>query len=416
MDTLMDRDPKATKKKTGRKRTRRKRKHADDSASTRIKIAEQSMAKAIRTTYEEMFGRGMSEVRPFSLAVEIRVDPVNAWHIETDPPLKEQIRSSVREMAIQAEVYQPGRVYCYRCDSSLCSHSVPPRPGCVFGGYASTGRPLWPELVETLLELKHPHIDLLYKSNRHDLAVACMAPEILKHRQLNIFGRESKTYDILGQVVFGFLNIHCPESDPREKDRVAFTVQAVESRKRDGSPRLELNVLGRLSNGNLAMDAIQGSYQTRVFHTIASARRRIGSLAPSTRRFGKGRQLFPPSSNGPGQVMEQLKKFANNLEKLGRQRGRRTTHAEDRRFTRRHTSNAWQDAEKASDDLFFWDERRQTVVVLGPKNRVHVFNSDAKHITSILLQSEEVQSRLRRKRWVPFSGESLERFRSAAKR
>ncbi len=411
----MDRPRPSPAKKTVRKRGRRNRKKKQDAAgvSERVRIAQRSLADAVRAAYVEMFGERAGSARPFSFSVEVRVDPQQQWRLETVPPLEERIRSSLQEMELRAEAYQDGRVYCYRCESSRCEHSVPPRPGSVFGGYESTGRPSWPDLLQVLLEHKHPDIDLLYQTSTHDLAVLCMDPDILKHRQLTIFGRESKTYDILGQIVFGFLDMSGPDGGGR-KERVAFSVQAVASRGRNGSPRLELNVLGRLSSGRPALDAVHGSFQTRIFHTIASARRTLRTMSPPRSLRGKGAEKNPASGDRPDPSLDFLKKLARTLEKVGRQRGRRTVHAEDRRVTRRHTSSARRDVERTPDDLFLWDEHRQTVVVLGPRNRVHVFSPDARHVTSLLLQSEEVKSRRRRKRWVPLAAEKLERFKAAA--
>jgi len=415
----MDRPPSSPPgKKPGNKRQRQRRKSPRGAVGVpeRVRIAQRSLADAVRAAYADMFGEAHGTARPFSFSVEFRVDPRQQWRIETVPPLEERIRSSLQEMEVRHEAFQQGRVYCYRCESSLCEHSVPPGPGSVFGGYTSTGRPSWPDFLEVLLEHRHPGVDLLYEDQGHDLAVLFMAPDLLRHRQLAIFGRESKTYDILGQIVFGFLEMGEPGGQGRETERVAFSLQAVVSRGRNRSPRLELNVLGRLSGGRPAMDAVQGPFQTRVFHVVASARRTLQTLDPFCN--GRGTGTVRDSSDGrrPEPAVDFLKKLARTLQKVGRQRGRRTTHAEDRRVTRRHTSSALRDVESAADDLFLWDEQHRTVVVVGPKNRVHVFSPDARHVTSLLLQSDEVKSRLRRRRWVPLSGEGLQRFRRAANR
>jgi len=404
----MDQDTRPPARPRRGKRPRRRQQREAPGVASRVQAAERSLSAAFRAAFQEMFGSLSGPVGPFALTLDLRVEPGNGWRLHADPALEDQIRASVREMAVRAEVYQPGRVYCYRCDSSRCPHSVPPGPGCVFGGYASNGLPLWPELVQVLLEQRHAQIDTLFQPGGYALAVACMSPEVLKQRQLNVFGRESKTYDILGQVVFGFVEMTDPDRDRREAERVAFTVQAVEVRSRDGLPRLELNVLGRLASGTPALDAVAGPYQTRIFHTVASARRRMQSLVPHPPGDAPG----APGPRALGEpVLEQLRRLSRTLEKVGRQRGRRTTHAEDRRFSRRHTSSAWRDAVTASDELFLWDEQKRTVVVLGPRNRVHVFRTDARHVTRLLLQAEEIRSRRRRKRWVPFTGEPLVRFR-----
>jgi len=409
--------PAPAARKAGSKRSRRKKSPipAPGGVPERIRTAERSVAEAVRAAHAEMFGLRAGAVRPFSFSLEILVDPGESWRVSTIPPLEQCIRASLREMEVRADAYQDGRVYCYRCESSTCEHSVPPRPGSVFGGYTPTGRPAWPDLLQVLLEQRHPNIDRLFLAGSHDLAVLCIPPDTLKQRQMAIFGRESKTYDILGQIVFGFLDMAAPEPTPGgDRERVAFTVQAVASRGRNGSPRLALNVLGRLSCGTPALDAVQGSFQTRVFHTIASARRTLRSMAMAPAPAA-GAPVQPPGAPPlpSAQVMNFLAKLARNLERVGRQRGRRTDHAEERRVTRRHSSSAHRDLLRTPADTLLWDAHRQTVVVVGPRNRVHVFTPDARHVTSMLLSIEELNSRRRRKRWVPLTEEQRLRFAQA---
>jgi hypothetical protein len=255
-------------------------------------------------------------------------------------------------------------------------------------------------------------VDVLYAASQTDLVAAYMDPEVLKQRQLNVFGRQSKTYDILGQVVFGFMKVHGPSKRPNEPERVAFTLQAVESRRLDGTPRLELNVLANLSDGSPALHAFKGAYQVRVSDVIGSARHRISSLRPpskpSTRK--RGGASVPDT---PTLVANTLQGLARKLEKVGRQRGRRTAHAEGHRVKNRPTSKAWEDAFNAPDDSVLWDKHERTFVVLGPRNRVHVFSPEGRHVTSLAMASEAVRSRVRRKRWVPLNQDQRERFGSA---
>jgi hypothetical protein len=58
------------------------------------------------------------------------------------------------------------------------------------------------------------------------------------------------------------------------------------------------------------------------------------------------------------------------------------------------------------------DGRRGTVVVLGPNHRVHVFSTEGRHITSLLLDKEAVRRRQRRERWEPLGAEALAAFRA----
>jgi hypothetical protein len=283
----------------------------------------------------------------------------------------------------------------------------------VFGGYSSTGLPIWPEFTQILLERKHPQVDLLYRGAQTHLVAMYLEPEMLKQRQLNIFGRQSKTYDILGQVVFGFLRLRVPGAARSEPEPVACTLQAVESRRLDGSPRVALNVLARLSDGSPALDAIQGPYQTRIADVIASARHRIGTLRPPLRdRNPKGDATALPDT--ASLVADILQGLARKIEKVGRQGGRRTAHAEGHPRKDRPTSKAWQDALSASEEAILWDKQENTYVVLGPRNRVHVFSQEGRHVTSLVLARDAVRTRRQRRRWLPLTREQRDRFGSAA--
>jgi hypothetical protein len=377
----------------------------------RIKELERNLVLVARDAYGEMFGGREDSLRPFRLDLSVSIDPTKPWRLTADPTVEEQIRSAIREMAARAEAFRPGRVYCYRCDSAECPHSTSPGPTSVFGGYASTGLPRWPEFTQVLLDMRHPEMDLLFDPQGQGLVAGCMDAEVIKGPQLNVFGRQSKAYDILGQVVFGFLRISHANGDSWEVDRIAFTIQAVESRRLDGSARVELNVIGRLWDGSPAIDALSGPHQLRVLQTIVDAQRRINQLG-STSRAG-GRRHHGLGTDVPLGAMRILKEMAGTIERLGRQKARRTIHAEERRVDHRPTSKAREDASSVSDDQLLWDEQRGTVVVVGPRNRVHVFSPSGRHVTSLLLEADAIRSRLRRRRWRQLQGDPLMQFRNA---
>jgi hypothetical protein len=64
--------------------------------------------------------------------------------------LIELLRGRVRDALLNAVAFQRGRVYCLRCENSLCAHSSPPTSRSVFAGYEETGRPEWVELDKLL--------------------------------------------------------------------------------------------------------------------------------------------------------------------------------------------------------------------------------------------------------------------------
>jgi len=258
-------------------------------------------------------------------------------------------------------------------------------------------------------------VDRLYQPQGGDLVAAYMDAEVLKGRQLNVFGRHSKAYDVLGQVVFGFLRLPAPCVEAQESERVAFTLQAVESRNLDGSARLELNALGRFWDGTSAIDALTSPYQLKIFKIISDVRQRIQNLAPSCGTHGE-RRPARLRADVPLHVTQILKEMARGLERFVRKTDRRTAHVEERRVKNRPTSKAWEDSATASDDNILWDNHRHTVVILGPRNRVHVFSQEGRHVTSLMIEGEAVRNRLRRQRWRRLTGDPLERFSAAVGR
>jgi hypothetical protein len=173
-----------------------------------------------------------------------------------------------------------------------------------------------------------------------------------------------------------------------------------------------LNVLARLSDGSPALEAIQGPFQTRVSDVISSARHRISSLRPPAKGQAEKRRAasLPDTASLVADILQGL---ARKLEKVGRQRGRRTAHAEGHRVENRPTSKACEDAIGAAGESVLWDKHERTFVVLGPRNRVHVFSRQGRHVTSLVLASEAVRSRKRRKRWLPLTDDQREAFGSA---
>jgi hypothetical protein len=370
---------------------------------------QKALVDAVREFHPRSPGEGGDGEREIPVRLQAVVIPGEEWRLEAKPSVGSQIESAVREATAREKVFRPGHVYCYRCESSHCEHGTPPAPERVFGGYSPTGQPLWPELAQFLMERKHPGVEGLYGQTGRNLAAAFVDPGSLKHRQLGVFGKGSKTYDILAQAVFGYLRFPAsPGGDPHG-DRTAFTLQAVEIRDRSRRPRVVLNVMGKLSDGSEAMESLMGPHHLRVLEVIVTARRLVGRLRPSS-----GKQ---PSSRGGGKLSASasavLRKAVRSLERLGRQSERRTLHAEKRHAEKRPTSKALEDAVAVQDDGLLVDDREGTIIVLGSRKRAHVFSPEGRHITSLSLKREGVESRKRRKRWRPLDEEGRRRFRAS---
>ncbi len=391
--------------------SKKTRRNKNATTATRIHHIEQALVSTIKKAYIEMFGVNHELAKPFTLDLKMVINPKKSWQLITQPALEEQIYGAIQEMAVQTEIFHAGRVYCYRCDSSVCLHSLPPGPSTVFGGYSSTGLPVWPELTEVLLSIKHPRVDLLYHPSQHDLVAAYIPPEMLKRQQLNVFGKQSKTYNILGQVVFGFLNIFTSDKHNKKTEQAALTIQAVETRRLNGAPMLELNILSRLADGSPTFDALTSPYQIRIQNILISTRHRINSLNPSSKTTSTGH----PNSRLPDKYIDAtkiLQALPRKLEKVSRQKNRRTTHAEGGRVNNRPTFKAWDDISEMSNDFILWDRHQNTYIVLGPRNRIHVFSPVGRHITSFALTTDAVQSRLRRKRWRKLTSDQQKQFKA----
>ncbi len=377
---------------------------------------EDALVAAAWQTYGEMYGFQSEAARRFTLELRVDIEPGQTWRLGGGQSVAEQIRRAVRDMATRLDAFQYGRVYCYRCESSGCEHSIPPRSTCVFGGYSSTGLPEWPELSQVMIELQHPNADQVFEPGFRELFISHIGAEELKRRQLNVFGRHSKTFDILGQVVAGFFRVLPPGEGVTVTDRVAFTLQGVESRRADGSPRVDLNVLGRLEDGSPAIDGFDGPYQLRIYDIIMDARQRIANLTPPRRPHLPAPRQPRLRHDTIFVVNDVLREVARSLQHIGRQRERRTEHAETRRIESRPAPPAVVDALAAPDDHVLFDEPKQTVVVIGPRSRVHVFSLEGRHVTSMQFEPEAIRNRLRRRRWRKLTPDEAERFNAAVGR
>jgi len=330
----------------------------------------------------------------------------------TDTPASDQLylqlERAADRYAERQSTFPPGRVYCHWCRSYSCEHSAAPDSRCVFGGYSPTGQPRWPELASVLLERKHPNIESIFRDPPTPLALVFDGDD-LSSEQLPIYGKRSPIFRVLGQVAVGYLLFPAGVPGNGRRSPLAATIQVVETQ--NGSAPLILNVLGRLPDGTTAYQAIEESTDARLSAALAVVRREIEeiSLLRSSRRR---RQL-----ERKRRVMGALQRLARNIERIYRQRLRRTQHSQDRHLERgRPASSALKDALHATPQSIYRDVEEKTWVILGPKNRVHVFNDDALHVTSVVYPGETVRQRTTRGKWLTPHAAEMSAFREALRR
>ena len=315
--------------------------------------------------------------------------------------LETQLRRKAEEIADRSAVFPTGKVYCYWCRSFDCSHGQPETPRQAFSGYSPTGQPEWNELTSILLDRKDPRIDLLHHSNPATLTLVQSGYE-LAHDQLTTYGKRSGIYQILAQATVGYLS---GGKDSRKPEHhYALSLQAVQAG--GGRGPVSLNILGRLPDGRTGFESVEESESPRLLDAIRKAGRHLGDIEVSSlprRRRGREKQR---------RVMDVLRRLSRNIERIYRQRSRRTRHSEVRhRNKARPASTALADALAAKEQSIYRDVEENTWVILGPRNRVHIFNDAGLHITSLSYPPETIRHRTTRGKWLRAKPDALEEFR-----
>lgn len=290
----------------------------------------------------------------------------------------------------------PGRLYCYHCGSDECPHARPAAPGEVFAGYQNTGRPRWLEFLSYMLELEDTRLDQLF-DEEHSLLGRVVGRQRLVAAQFLAYGRASLTCRVIGQVVAGYLAVG--------ETACALSVLIVE----DAGRNLHTQVIApeRLREALADARDRDASPFLRVHEALRATRQHVQALAvpwrgrlPRAERVSLREQLFAT-----------LRHLANSLERKGRQARRRTAHAELRQQQQRPVAKAHEDLAAALPEDFCLDRKTQCIVVLGRKGRLHVFNPEARHVTSLQLEGGQLERRFQRQRYVRLEPAALAEFR-----
>ena len=316
------------------------------------------------------------------------------WKNRSSPQtILEQARDNIREALAQSVPMVRGKVFCHHCNDSKCQHSTPSGPSEVFAGYQSTGRPRFEPLLGYLLELGDDRLEYLTAPSP-SIVARVIGRKRLLGEQLAEYGRGSLKYAIWGQVVMGYVMLG--------GEKHALTFQVVET----GDRRLRPQIIG----SQTLLDAMADGHENRLVALLTVLRqnaRKIESLGQEAQNQ-KGKKERAQLRE---KVFKVLRQVALSLERKGRQRGRRTKHAEKRRQEKRPVTTGFKDLFKAPVESFFSDEVKGSIVVLGPGGRAHVYSEDGRHVTSLNLKKAEIDRRLKRKRYQPLSASQVDRLR-----
>jgi len=369
------------------------------------------MRAFIRDRFLYNFGAQEPAAGSLPITLQCNLDPRAGWDVTFDPPFAEQIHGQLENALAEQDVFQRGHVYCFRCRTALCEHSLPPDELAVFRGYTQTGIPDWVELVQAFVDLRDERVDQLYATPPQILAAFQLGRE-LREQQMAYFGRASRTYSILGQVVAGYFPLPKNRCEKWQcGDRIALTVQLVEVRGGRGM-ELRLNpIVGRIA-GDRFEELLVAGWENTVGKPLRSAHTALGNLEADVRvqraagNHGEARKLLKTI---PGLLL----KLKRGLEQGERRRQRRTRHAQEHKRQERPVHKALEDARAADADALFRDEKRETWVACGKQGRAHVFTFDGRHVTSFTLKPGSTEFRVRTGRWTPLSQEDAALFRKA---
>lgn len=378
------------------------------SEDRRVTAAQNALRALIRDLYGSRFGSASPVPPQIRLSLTLEVSPASSWALEFRPPLTDQIVDVLEETEAQPGAFQPGHVYCFRCRSSGCEHSVPPGPTFVFQHYSPTGIPTWCELVQILLDEHDPRAEDLFAVPPR-VVTRVLTGHQLRKAQLTTFGRASRTYAILGQVVAGYYSLPCSGLVAGPVSRFAITLQAVETRAADGAFALRLNVVPGIMHDVAWAEWLSRPDQSLVRRQLAATGRALETLERKARaaRMASGSGAMRDVLQS---IPSLLRTLARSLERSDRARLRRTRHALER-SAERPIAKALQDAREAPPERLFVDEKRATWVVAGSSGRTHIFNEDGRHITSFFLAPGALEFRLRTNRWRSMTPDEATRFR-----
>ena len=308
-----------------------------------------------------------------------------------------QVVQRVQEVRAHDRALIEGAVYCYFTESAEDEASRPKEPRQVFDGYSSTGRPVFSDFVTMAIERKSPDLDAMLAGEDIILTHVQMG-RVLRTAQLAEFGKTSPVYRILGQVDAGLFKVRGSEA------KAAFSFQVLRGQTLEGKALLRVNPVGKHRVIDLEDPSVARILRRFQLHLEDEGLRLAGLETTAAQK--------EEAPNEEEFVRPLLQDLARQLESRARRRGRRTEHADQRvEKNQRPTTKAYEDADCARDDALVWDEEQQTMVVLGPRQRVHVFSPDARHVTSVVMNRNNVEQRRRSHRWRGAEPEERGEFR-----
>lgn len=323
-----------------------------------------------------------------SLTLEFSLSDEKAW-----TRAKAEFLARTRRGTDTSE-WTPGAVFCLQCTSSTCEHALPPSRDAVFLRYTPNGKPIFRPLQDVLLEQRPVLGEQLYRGPRKLVDFLCIKPQDKDPLLSEVRNRSSVSIEAV--LYLGFLR----SVRLCDGERAATSLLLLRNGTRLRLHQVGLNeaVFDRLA------ELPDDDHIKALDQSIRFAARKLKRLARQHKAGVADQKMSPVTV---------LKQLGTAMRRISMKHRSRTKHAKKRHEEGgRPTGQAIKDALRVGSHSLLFDERRQTWVVIGRRGRAHLFAPAGKHVTSIRLETGEVQRKKGSGRWRPVDQAAFLRFRS----
>jgi hypothetical protein len=214
-----------------------------DTLALALRLLAKEIGQRIRGHPSGHLLEGSAETVEIKLRLPIRQP--EGWLASARQQASSALDSGLRDALLHQTVFRPGHLYCLRCASASCEHSLPKASREIFAGYGPSGLPRYLDLGQWLLERQDPRVDLLYKTPRLLIAHSTSGTDLTAHL-LPAYHDADTGYHIHGQVTVGWYPF---PTEQGLQESLALTFQAVSSKSRRGRRRFGLNLIGLAPEG-----------------------------------------------------------------------------------------------------------------------------------------------------------------------
>lgn len=401
------------RKKSNRGRNRQARPgrnlRADQGAAPSLEVIHEYLTTWVLRELRKRLPEGVDPPDNLELDVHlpIRISGVRPSVGKLRSALTDQVARLAEAIELEAIGYHRGRAMCFWCRRSDCQHSLPPTPRSILTGYRSTGEPIWLDFSTWVIDQRDERVDRLFEEYPTPLARYVDGRE-LTSELLAEFRAHRSVYVILAQVCAGYFRVPTQQTSVAA---VAIVAQLIERRLPGGDTRYSLNIVVCPPAG-MSFEVIVGEQRSRVLASWTRALRREIRRWDERLREERKRGRRPPLNDVREEARTMMRDAVPLLEKHLRQSGRRTQHAHNRSSdATRPTGSALSDARQAADEEFYRDRQQETIVIRGPRHRIHVFSETGTHVTSVSYSGSAIREKIRSRRWIPLEPDALIAFR-----